>query len=112
MIVYRNGSEINNQVYINDLEIRARNNDSTAQYELGKMYYDGIGVGRSHKLAQQWWLKSSINGNIDAQYGLGVLYLYGEGILLDFKEGCKWLRQASEGYHERAILLYKKRCIY
>jgi len=112
MIVYKRGSEIDNSAYISKLQDQDKANNPLAQYELGKIYYDGIGVNRNHKIAKEYWIKSANNGYSQAQYSLGYLYLFGEGIILDYKEGCKWLKLASEQNHSEAMLLYKKRCFY
>lgn len=110
MVVYEYASDIDNSDHIEELLKRSEKNDYLAQYELGSIYYDGIGGKRSHQLALKYWLMSAENGYVPAEYSVGHLYLFGHGINLDFKEGCRWLKKAYEKNHYEAKVLYKKRC--
>lgn len=94
----------------NSVQAAATNGDSVAQYNLGNIYYEGLGVRRSHKKAMEWWNKSSLQGYAPAQYNLGELYFTGEGIKRDFVEGCKWLKTAASQGHIDAVKLYKHKC--
>ena len=40
---------------------------SFAQYNLGRMYYEGDGVSQDYKKAAEWYNKAAIQGNSYAQ---------------------------------------------
>lgn len=41
----------------------AKNGIATAQYYLGELYRDGIGVSRKYKWAYMWYYLSALQGN-------------------------------------------------
>ena len=45
----------------------AKMGNATAQYYLGKMYEDGLGVSRDYVKAVEWYRKSAEQGNAAAQ---------------------------------------------
>ncbi len=95
---------------ISELQSLAYNGNPVAQYELGKLYYNGLGVPKSHKNAMNWWLKSSNSGYANAQYSLGILYFEGVGIKNDFVEGCRWLGAAARQGMPQSINMYSFKC--
>ncbi len=102
-----------NQIHVpNLLELQglADNGNPVAQYQLGYLYYSGLGVSKSHKRAMEWWLKSANAGNVDSQYALGILYFEGVGIKTDFVEGCRWLGAAASSGIPAAINMYNYKC--
>lgn len=102
-----------NQVQVpNMVELQglAESGNPVAQYQLGYLYYSGLGVSKSHKRAMEWWLKSANAGNVDSQYALGVLYFEGVGIVTDFVEGCRWLGAAASSGMPAAINMYNYKC--
>ena len=54
----------------------AKMGNATAQYYLGKMYYNGEGVSKDYAIAVEWYRKSAEQGNADAQCSLGYMYTF------------------------------------
>ena len=74
----------------------------TAQYDLGIMYADGIGVPQDYALAIEWFTKSAEQGDLDAQVILGIRYENGVGVPQDYKQAAKWYTKATEQGHSLA----------
>ena len=70
-------------------------NDSSAQYLLGKMYFDGVGVPQNDHLAAELYKKSAKQGNVLAQGSLGLLYGLGRGVTKDDMLAYVWLSVAT-----------------
>ena len=51
-----------------------------AQYNLGCMYENGLGVPQDAKKAVYWYTLSAEQGDSSAQFNLGSMYLHGKGI--------------------------------
>ena len=45
----------------------AEQGDTNAQYELGYMYHNGIGVSKDHTKAAEWYSKAAKGGNVRAR---------------------------------------------
>ena len=75
---------------------KAEAGDSTAQYNLGVMYADGVGVQRGPAEARKWYRKAAGQGNAKAQYNLCNMYVYGNGGPKDNEEAFKWYRKAAD----------------
>lgn len=72
-------------------------NDPEAQYKLGTMYYQGIGLPRpDYRRAAAFFSRSANNGYAPAQVKLGLLYWRGEGVEKNLKMAHKWLYLAQE----------------
>ena len=79
----------------------AKMGNATAQYYLGKMYYEGqcVGGSRNYDIAAEWYRKSAEQGYASAQYNLGEMYYYGRGISQDYAKAVEWYRKSAEqGY--------------
>src|SRR3546814_14540846 len=48
-----------------------------AQYTLGQMYYEGIGVEANDATARRWFSAAAAQGHREAQYNLGVMAYVG-----------------------------------
>jgi TPR repeat protein len=70
----------------NDLSAEATQGDASAQYMLGKRYYDGEGVGRDYEKAVEWWTKAAEQGNAEAQFWLGLCCQYSYGVEQDYEK--------------------------
>jgi|GEM_PF-4762146 len=87
-------------------ERAAKNNNSEAQYELGKLFYTGQGTDQDYFNAQEWWEKSAELGNLDAQHRLGYLYSEGLGVEQDYTLAKLWYTKAAlQGHAEAQTLL-------
>jgi uncharacterized protein len=58
----------------------AEKGDLGAQYNLGGIYFQGLGVAQDFKKARKWLMLSAEQGDDRAMYNLGVIYLQGAGI--------------------------------
>ena len=76
----------------------AKMGNATAQYYLGKMYYEGqcVGGSRNYDKAAEWYRKSAEQGNAEAQYNLGKMYYYGLGVSRDYAKAVEWYRKSAE----------------
>ena len=74
----------------------AKIGNTTAQYYLGKMYEDGLGVSQDNAMAAEWYRKSAEQGNADAQNNLGEMYYYGLGVSQDNAKAVEWYRKSAE----------------
>ena len=82
--------------------------DPKAQYHLGWLYANGLGLNADIKSAVYWWQHAAKNGHLDAQFSIGLSYLTGEGIKADRKEAFKWFLKAAKENHEDARDLVKR----
>ena len=77
----------------------AEQGDSRAQYNLGFMYLEGLGVSKDSKEAFRWFRRAAEQKQGRAQHSLGLMYLQGDGVRKDSKEAFKWFRLAAyQGY--------------
>lgn len=74
-----------------------------AQYYLGMMNIQGIGVRQNYPDAH-FWLEKAANENYnDAQLQLGILYFKGAGCRQDYVEAYKWINLAAAKGTESAL---------
>ena len=69
----------------------AEQGDAAAQFNLGLLYYDGLGVPQDYVVAAEWFLKSAEQDYGKAQLNLGALYGIGKGVKRDYVQAYKWL---------------------
>jgi len=95
--------------------IQLNPNHPVLQFNLGSLYYDGIGsrnehlkglinndeegVEKDNVKAAKWFRKAAEQGCIDAQSQLGLCYSYGIGVPIDHVEAAVWWRKAAEQGH-------------
>ena len=77
----------------------AKEEDASAQYNLGVCYYNGQGVTQDYVEAVAWYRKAAEQGHADAQYNLGYCYYNGQGVTQDYVEAVAWYRKAAEQGH-------------
>lgn len=72
---------------------------ASAKYNLGVMYYQGLGTPKNLEKALQWYEKAALGGDARAQYNLGLMLYAGEGTQKDLRGAVYWLRKsAAQGY--------------
>jgi len=77
-----------------------------AQYNLGKMYRNGLGVNQNDEQALSWYLKSAKQGDASAQYILGIMHSQGEGTDQDKQQARLWAQKAAnQGFSEAQYFL-------
>ena len=69
---------------------------ASAQFELGRMFESGVGVGRDHQQAVFWYGRAAEQGHAQAQTNLGVLYARGLGVPRNDGYAVAWFRKAAE----------------
>ena len=75
-----------------------------AQYEVGLMYANGLGVERNLQDAVYWIQKAAEKGLGSAQYLLGTRYASGIGVGADPFMAQFWLQKAAAQEHPKAFL--------
>ena len=78
----------------------------SAQYNVGLMHLNGLGVPKDAVAAHGWIQKAAELGDRDAQQALGVMYSKGKGIPQDDFEAVNWYRAAAlQGSTQAAVNL-------
>ncbi len=67
-----------------------------AQYNLARMYLEGLGVAKNEEAAYLYFLAAAEKGLLLAQYNLGVLFETGLGTERDFERARYWYGKAAE----------------
>ena len=80
----------------------AEQGDAVAQYNLGVMYDNGIGVPENDAEAVKWYRKAADQGHAKAQFNLGVMYYNGDGVPENHVRAYVWLSMAKTQGHEKA----------
>ena len=65
--------------------------DASAQFNLGLLHYDGLGVPQNFAEAAEWFRKAADKGYTKAQLNLGAMYGTGRGVKRDFVQSYMWL---------------------
>ena len=81
------------------LSFYAVQGDDKAQYNLGIMYRDGVGVEINKQEALGWLILSADQNNMLAQYALGLAYLKGEGVTVNYKAALRQFKKAAYQGH-------------
>lgn len=76
--------------------------DKNSHYDLGVMYFKGIGVKADRLQGLEWFKKAAAQGHANAQFILGTLYDKGEDVIQDRSVAAKWYRKAAEQGHAQA----------
>lgn len=88
---------------------QANQNNPQMQFELGKRYYTGNGIGSDKQNALFWLAKSATQNYLPAQRALGILFLDGDGeVSANPKQAIEWLEQAAKQNDPIAIGLLAK----
>ena len=79
--------------------LNARKYNGTAQFYLGRMYYEGQGTEDNEYEAIEWFRRAAASGHAEAQFWLGGAIMYlGKNAPTD-AEALDWLRKsAGQGY--------------
>ena len=73
----------------------AEKGNERAQYSLGVMYRDSMGIDQNYKLAEKWTRLSAEQGNSSAAFNLAHIYQLGLGVKKDFTQAMEWYDKAS-----------------
>jgi len=114
---YKRGMEcLQGHVYENAFQYfqnAAEQGHAEAQYELAKMYQEGIGISESKKHAAKWYTMAAEQGHEKAQYKIALMDMSetgNDGVERYFKTKLKWLELFSgqgckEAMYHLAFLL-------
>ena len=82
--------------YLKDLEVSAKNGNTSAQNELAGLYAFGDGVPQSGEKFIYWSELAALKGNSLAQLNLGTAYFLGtNGVTQNIPKAKKWLELAA-----------------
>lgn len=87
---------------VKQLEKGAVLGDSDAQFDLARLYEQGVGVKQNMDLAIKYYQLSTAQQDLRAEYHLGVIYLEGRGVKADYKKGMDFLEDAAFKGNDRA----------
>ncbi|WP_054600519.1 tetratricopeptide repeat protein [Neisseria sp. 74A18] len=87
---------------INQLKQLAEQGDVEAQFNLGGLYHQGLGVEQSDSKAAEWYGKAAEQGHVKAQFNLGVCYDQGLGVEQSDSKAAEWYEKAAEQGHVKA----------
>ncbi len=73
----------------------AEQGDARAQYNLGLMYTNGLGVPQDDATAVSWYRKAAEQGFAEAQFNLGSMYYGGKGVPQDYVQAHMWFNLAA-----------------
>ncbi|MDR0790070.1 MAG: sel1 repeat family protein [Bacteroidales bacterium] len=86
---------------VGDLRIAAESGDADAQFQLGKCYYEGLGVEQNIHEGLSWYNRSATLGYAPAQNAIGMAYETGDFGAEDAKTAKKFYTMAAnQGYAE------------
>lgn len=88
-----------------------RRGNKVAEYRLGFMYANGMGVSKNYEIAYKWYAKSCSKNYYEACLNLGVLILSKEGSVIEEMNSTGTTEADNKRYDELAekrIEIYKK----
>ena len=77
-------------------EAAANQGSSDAQYQLGYMYSEGLGVTRDYTESIRWYRKAADNGDADAIFCLANKYYNGQGVTQDYDKALELYHKAAD----------------
>jgi TPR repeat protein len=81
------------------LRIAAEEGHPPAQYDLARMYEQGLGTEPDQHEAAHWYLQAAQAGDVHAQHHLAEMHIAGRGVPRDLAEGARWMERAAESGH-------------
>jgi uncharacterized protein len=67
-----------------------------AQFDLGVLYAQGLGVPRDLSEAARWYRQAAEQGNAEAEFALGQMYSRGWGTPRDAADALRWFQMAND----------------
>ena len=80
----------------------AQQGNANAQFGLGVMYLEGVGVPQDDAEALRWFRRAAVQGNAKAQNNLGQMYRKGQGVPQDYVQAHMWVNLAATQGREDA----------
>jgi TPR repeat protein len=69
--------------------------EAEAQFDLGVLYAQGMGVRRDLSEAASWYRKAAEQGNAEAAFAMGQMYSRGWGVPRDEADALRWFQMAN-----------------
>ena len=91
----------------NQVQRSAIQGDSTAQFNLGVMYYQGLTVPQDYTKARQWYEKAANQGDADAQFNLGLMYQDSKGVPQNMTIAKEWFGKACDNGDQNGCDAYR-----
>ena len=92
---------------IDALRARAAQGEAEAQYDLGVMYANGLGVPEDDAEAVRWYRLAAEQGLGQAQINLAIMYENGKGVPQDYVQAHIWYNLAASrmagGHRQHAV---------
>jgi len=86
----------------------AKKGNPSSQFNLGILYYQGLGVMSDKRIAIKWIKKAAKNNHATAQYNLGIMTANGIGTDTDLVKAYAWLKTSEKnGYKEATSAVNK-----
>ena len=80
---------------VDTIKKAAEQGDASAQYKLGVLYIQVVGMMQNSARACYWYRKAAEQGQTEAQYMLGLMFSKGEGVPQDFVQARQWWEKAA-----------------
>ena len=77
--------------------------DVRTDAELGRIYYNGLGMSKDKEAGAKWFAKAADAGFHFAQQGMGIACFEGEGVKKDLVEAYKWFNLAAAQGNTNAV---------
>ena len=80
----------NYSVALTKYKSAAVKNNAYAQFQVGNLYNEGLGVVQDYAEAVKWWKLAAAQGRAGAQLNLGINYFNGQGVVQDYVRAHMW----------------------
>ena len=77
-------------------KVGAEGADAGCQYQIGMMYYEGLGVAVDHKQARPWIEKAAAQDQPKAVNTLALMYFEGDGVTPSWRRARELYQRAIE----------------
>ncbi len=82
--------------------------DASAQFNFGVMYYQSEGVRQNYAKAVKWYQKSAKQGYALAQQNLGVMYSKGKGVRQNRATAKEWFGNSCDNGNQNGCDAYRQ----
>ncbi|KAI9335256.1 kinase-like domain-containing protein [Obelidium mucronatum] len=101
-LMYKYGTSSVPQDYAKAIELlsqAANQGNASAQYELGEMYHQGLGVAQDYSRAFGYYAQAANQGDAAGQNRLGWMYQHRLGVTQDYSKALEWYTRAANQGH-------------
>jgi len=105
---YRKAAEQGNAKAVMWYRKAAEQGNAEAQFGLGHMYDERLGVPQDYAEAAKWYRRAAEQGFAEAQTNLGIMYFTGQGVPKDYVLAHMWFNRATSRYPASEISKRKR----